>query len=612
MFPFLQFRKQQGPEAIKAHNVFFYLTYYGSVDVASIEDESLRTATELQIAHFGQCPMQLFLRPHVRRVLRMRDYRTHSFYQMLSAYRQGAASGSREKDDDSDENDVILENPHSLIAHGSQGVFREPLVLPFFSAPLSHWVHLDAPPPGPHAALIALRLAGTDRVFAVDAQGIFHSFRWAWKSEILDEDNPKPSVAPLDIGCFVAQRELPRFRVVPRIPHIPLMRPGEDRAMLPAVAISKTLFASQSVLLVLSDGDGRGALSMQLVDPAKGNVKGEAMVLSVHSSRITCIFMDPIGSAAGHGGVGGELAIMGSADGGVSLWRFMSSHYLPLRPRIRMRGHGGAKVQAVTLNSAIHVCASVSANRCCIFSVTNGTMLRSFPPPQNTLNFPGAVRTRTVFADTPALALSVQGFIVTICQTTVQSAKRRNVISLELFSLEGISLGSKALESWRGVPHKIMCTPDGTAITVCSGRGITIHRLSAIAPLEFIDEWHITETDELDEKTPAAWDVDFGPSLLRPVVAAAACSSGVLRLHALPGISLWSERHKKSSMGAAVGQAFSKPAQKIKTAVGKGFGFGQKFVGVGKEIGKEVSSDVKERGVGGFLAGAIFGKSSKK
>jgi hypothetical protein len=603
-------RKQQGPEAINAHNVFFYLTYYGSVDVASIEDESLRTATELQIAHFGQCPMQLFFRPHVRRVQRMTNYRKQSFYQMLSAYTQGAAHVSRETDGDGDKDYAIMESPRSLKADGSQRIFGEPLILPFFSAPISHWVHLEAPPPGPHAALIALRLAGTDRVLAIDAQGIFHSFRWAWKPEILDEDYPSPFLAPIDKGFFVAQRELPRFRTVPRIPFVPPKRPGAERAMLPAVAISKTLFASRSVLLVLSDGDGRGALSMQLVDPAKGDVKGEAMVPSVHSSRITCISMDPIGTAAGHGGVGGELAIVGSADGGTSLWRFMSSHFLPLRPRVRMRGHGGSKVQAVALSSAIHICASISANRCCIFSVGNGNIIRSFPPPKNTLDVSEGVTTKTVFADTPALALSVQGFVVTVCQTTILSEEHRNVITLELFSLEGLSLGSKALESWRGVPHKITCTPDGTAITVCSGRGVTIHRLSAITPLEFIDEWHITEADELDEKTPAAWDVDFGPSLLRPVVAAAACSSGVLRLHALPGISPWSERHKKSSWYP--GKALSKPAQKIKTAVGRGFGFGQKYIGVGKEIGKEVSSDVKERGVGGFLAGTIFGKKSTK
>jgi hypothetical protein len=134
--------------------------------------------------------------------------------------------------------------------------------------------------------LIALRLAGTDRILVVDAQGILHSFHWAWKPEILDEDYPIPSLAPIDKGCFVVQHELLHFQTLPQIPYVPPKRPGEDSAMLPAVAISKTLFASQSVLLILSDGDGQGALSMQLVDPAKGNIKGEAMVPSVHSSHI--------------------------------------------------------------------------------------------------------------------------------------------------------------------------------------------------------------------------------------------------------------------------------------------------------------------------------------
>ena len=46
--------KQRGPAAKEAHNVFYYLTYYGAVDLAKIQDEGLRRATELQIAHFGQ------------------------------------------------------------------------------------------------------------------------------------------------------------------------------------------------------------------------------------------------------------------------------------------------------------------------------------------------------------------------------------------------------------------------------------------------------------------------------------------------------------------------------------------------------------------------------
>jgi Beige/BEACH domain len=583
-------RKQQGPEAIKAHNVFFYLTYYGSVDVASIEDEGLREATELQIAHFGQCPMQLFVRPHVRRVQKTLNFRKLSFYQLLSANAHGAKHPSDG-----------IHRPYTTKLDGSMRLFGEPLYLPFFTAPQSHWVHLDAPPPGPHANLIAVRLAGVDRCVAIDSAGIYHSFRWAWKpDETVDEQSSEPG--PIDRGNFIAQRELPRFRTVPRL--IYSQSTTDDRA--PAVAISKTLFASRSVLLVLSDGDGCGGLAMQLIDPSKGTVKAEAMVPSAHSSRVTCIAMDPIGTAAGHGGVGGELAIVGSADGGTTLWRFMSSHYLPLRPRIRMRGHCGSRVQAVALSSAIHICASVSREKCCIFSIGNGAMIHSWPPPDVVLPMiTEGSRRKTIFCDTPALGLSVQGFVITVCKTFIESddgMSSRNVITLHLFSLEGVSLGSKALEAWRGIPHKIACTPDGTAITVCHGRGVTIHRLSAITPLEYIDEWHTTESDELDETTPAAWDVDFGPSLMRPIVAAAACSSGVLRLHALPGISAWSERHRKSSIG--IGMSFSKPVGRLRDVVGK-------LVGVSKDVGKEVSSEVRERGVGGFLAGTLFRKNAK-
>ena len=63
--------KQQGKAAVEAHNVFYYLTYYGAIDLTQIKDEALRSATELQIAHFGQCPMQLFNRPHPKRGVRV-------------------------------------------------------------------------------------------------------------------------------------------------------------------------------------------------------------------------------------------------------------------------------------------------------------------------------------------------------------------------------------------------------------------------------------------------------------------------------------------------------------------------------------------------------------
>jgi hypothetical protein len=353
---------------------------------------------------------------------------------------------------------------------------------------------------------------------------------------------------------------------------------------------------------------------MQLVDPAKGIVRGEAVVCAVHSSQITCIATDPIGTAAGHGGVGGELAIVGSSDGCASIWRFMSSHYLPLRPRVRLSGHGGAAIHSVSLNAAINIAATASTNKLCLHSIGNGNLIRIIEPPQNTLDLPEGNKMVTTFAKSPALAISVQGFVVAVCETFMKSPTtpnlNRSVVTLHLFSLEGVSLGSKPLESWRGVPHKMSCTPDGTAVLVCSGRGVTIHRMSAITPLEFIDEWHITETDELTTNVARAWDVDLGPSLNRPVMAAAACSNGALRLHALPGISAFSQRHKKLGLGQSLGSMFATPGRRIKNVVGKGWGIGSKVVGVGKDIGKEVPTDVKEKGVGGFL-GNMFRKNGK-
>ncbi|XP_063074295.1 lipopolysaccharide-responsive and beige-like anchor protein isoform X2 [Engraulis encrasicolus] len=56
--------KQQGPEALRALNVFYYLTYEGTVNLSSISDPMLREAVESQIRSFGQTPCQLLIEPH--------------------------------------------------------------------------------------------------------------------------------------------------------------------------------------------------------------------------------------------------------------------------------------------------------------------------------------------------------------------------------------------------------------------------------------------------------------------------------------------------------------------------------------------------------------------
>lgn len=86
-----------GPEAVKATNVFFHLTYEGSVDLDSIADPVMREVTsakfflekkttytlnilrlkkflslqavEQQIKSFGQTPSQLLHEPHIPRIV---------------------------------------------------------------------------------------------------------------------------------------------------------------------------------------------------------------------------------------------------------------------------------------------------------------------------------------------------------------------------------------------------------------------------------------------------------------------------------------------------------------------------------------------------------------
>ncbi|CAI5739207.1 unnamed protein product [Hyaloperonospora brassicae] len=59
--------KQQGDEAVKADNLFYYLSYEGSVDIQAIADPVQKCSLEAQIQEFGQTPKLLFSTPHPSR-----------------------------------------------------------------------------------------------------------------------------------------------------------------------------------------------------------------------------------------------------------------------------------------------------------------------------------------------------------------------------------------------------------------------------------------------------------------------------------------------------------------------------------------------------------------
>lgn len=56
--------KQKGPEAIRAINIFYYLSYEGAVNLDAITNPADRAAIEAQMKIFGQTPSQLLTEPH--------------------------------------------------------------------------------------------------------------------------------------------------------------------------------------------------------------------------------------------------------------------------------------------------------------------------------------------------------------------------------------------------------------------------------------------------------------------------------------------------------------------------------------------------------------------
>ncbi|KAM9976678.1 hypothetical protein ACTFIR_010522 [Dictyostelium discoideum] len=60
--------KQKGEEAVRANNLFYHLTYEGSIDIESITNPFEREGMEAQINEFGQTPRQIFKTPHPQRL----------------------------------------------------------------------------------------------------------------------------------------------------------------------------------------------------------------------------------------------------------------------------------------------------------------------------------------------------------------------------------------------------------------------------------------------------------------------------------------------------------------------------------------------------------------
>jgi WD40 repeat protein len=76
--------KQQGPESVRAVNVFHHLSYEGAIDLDTIDDPIQKSATIGIIHNFGQTPRQLFKKPHGPRLPPNRDPLSPNYYHLAT------------------------------------------------------------------------------------------------------------------------------------------------------------------------------------------------------------------------------------------------------------------------------------------------------------------------------------------------------------------------------------------------------------------------------------------------------------------------------------------------------------------------------------------------
>ena len=98
-------------------------------------------------------------------------------------------------------------------------------------------------------------------------------------------------------------------------------------------------------------------------------------------------------------------------------------------------------------------------------------MIRNFSPPEVARRDDEEVEIETTFANTQAFCLSTLGFVIANCSTKFMHGEStaKEVLSLELFTVEGGHVGSLPLSSQMGMPKKILPTMDGRAVFVCAG-----------------------------------------------------------------------------------------------------------------------------------------------
>ncbi|CAI5738066.1 unnamed protein product [Peronospora destructor] len=503
--------KQRGRASLQANNVFYYLTYYGVVDLDKVEDSSLRESMELQIAHFGQCPMQLFAAPHPKR---------HAAFvgNAGKALSSAPVSSSNLERLFQDFSPIAQEkrrnwSPVATVKPIAQSGIRLLKILPDRVVSVNelgvieiyYWKLLPKPapllPPSPlgGSASASPKLLGVPSMtFSVESGVAMDAGRSSF-SCITDSqrdsdalfndlvpDSEEQCEADLASDCpwlleFV--RDDSPFDFVPRIPVFDHVHHHDESINLHRRSCGFPVVFSCNGRVLVSGGARSGALHFRLLDLDNGHIIGKASVVG-HSAAVTCLSLDRW-SYHSHNQIfvptsqeDEELLVSGSLDGTLALWRlsrlkpdmFFHLPRVSPHPIEILRGHAMPIVDCC-VSTYIGVVASCSHSVGMVhFLYDEGQVAFVFEPAEDRGEL---VRVR----------LSDKGYVIAItsifksantantCETDKKDLLQRVVVSsiCQVFNLSGVLILSHQLSSEEVSDVQVSAEGDLIFLTLCSG-----------------------------------------------------------------------------------------------------------------------------------------------
>nr|CCA20816.1 neurobeachinlike protein putative [Albugo laibachii Nc14] len=407
--------QQRGQAALDAQNLFYHLTYHGVVEMEKLTDPHLRDAVELQIAHFGQCPKQVFMEPHGMRQSVQNRRKTPPDASFAPVQLQASVSCSS----DSKAREWMNEKPSSLRRHSiandlmsTQNGNEDP-------SSLSKTVVLQ------RIDSCALRHINVlpEYIVAINEVGAVELLRWRVvphsnrkNDEMLthsSEKNAKSEPRTLDAQDLTLEHDklerewilhVDRAREdVETLSRVPVSRPILHRLETFEIKQAAPIITSLNGRLIVSGGDPNGGLLFRLLDPDTGLLVAKASMYG-HDDSVTCLAMDvfqPHSACSTMHAItpthqlefDQELLVSGSCDGILAFWVIskMKQDLLFHPPRISttpvmyFRGHRGAVVDCDISTSAGFVVSCTFHDGIVQYLHENGQVAFHFKPATPTI-----------------------------------------------------------------------------------------------------------------------------------------------------------------------------------------------------------------------------------